>query len=117
MPRHPHGETITRQRGSAILDPYSGEETDISWDDPNELPIEDVAVEPLASFEVRPDGTRVRVEFDVRLYLPYQADIRPLDRAVVRGVTYDVHGERSDWRNPYTGDEPGSTVICKKVDG
>lgn len=117
MPRHPFGETVTRQRATTVVDPYSGEATDLSWDTPEELAVSDVAVEPLATFEVQPDGTRTRVDMDLRLYLPYGADIRPLDRVVVRSATYEVQGERSDWHNPFTGDEPGSTVVCKRVEG
>lgn len=116
MPRHPFGETITRLRARATEDRYSDEDTDLSWTSPDELDVADVAVEPLSTFETQTDG-RQRVEFDLRLYLPYGADVKPLDRVVVRQVTYEVQGERSDWRNPFTGSTPGSVVTCKRVEG
>lgn len=111
-----YGETITRQRATAVLDPYSGEATDLSWDTPDELAVPNVAVEPLATFETQ-TAERSRVDLDLRLYLPYGADVKPLDRVVVRSATYEVQGERSDWHNPFTGSEPGSTVVCKRVEG
>jgi hypothetical protein len=111
-----YGETITRQRATGRADRYSGEDTDLDWSTPDEVDIAGVAVEPVSTFEtVTTAGDRV--DFDLRLYLPYGADVKPLDRVVVRGGTYDVKGERSDWHNPYTGAEPGSVVLCKRVKG
>jgi head-tail adaptor len=110
------GETITRQRATGTSDRYSGEATDLNWSSPAEVAIDRVAVEPLDTFEVV-EIERERVEIDLRLYTPYAADIRPLDRVVVRGDTFDVKGKRADWRNPYTGSEPGSVVLCKRVAG
>lgn len=116
--RHPFGETIVRQRATATVSSYSNEATDISWAAPDELSITGVAIEPVGTFEsTTGEAGRERVDFDLRLYLPYEADVRPLDRVVVRGVTYEVTGERSDWRNPFSGDEPGSVVGCKRVEG
>lgn len=111
-----YGETITRLRGTLVGDNYSDEDTDLSWANPTELVISNVAVEPLATFETQ-TADRTRVDLDLRLYLPYGADVRPLDRVIVRSATYEVQGERSDWHNPFTGSEPGSTVVCKRVEG
>lgn len=113
---HPAGETVTRLRPSAATDPYSAEASGLSWSSPSSLSITGVAIEPVGTFENVESG-RERVDFDLRLYLPYQADVRPLDRVVVRGVTYEVTGERSDWRNPFSGAEPGSVVGLKRVEG
>lgn len=111
-----YGETITRQRATGTTDRYSGQETNLSWTAPDELDIDGVAVEPVSSFEVIEVG-RERIEIDLRLYLPYGADVKANDRVVVRGNTYDVKGDRGDWHNPFTGAEPGSTVVCKRVKG
>lgn len=116
MTRHPFGETITRQRATASADPYSGEDTDLSWSSPVEVSIDDVAVEPVFQSETLEVG-RERVDIDLRLYLPYGADVQPLDRVVVRGSTFEVNGARGDWRNPFTGEEPGSVVECRRVAG
>lgn len=116
MPTYAFGETVTRQRAAAATDPYSSEATVLDWTAPDELAITGVAVEPLSTLEAQTDG-RQRVELDLRLYLPFGADIEPLDRVVVRGRTFEVQGERSDWHNPFTGSEPGSVVVCTKVEG
>lgn len=116
MALHAYGETVTRQRGTGVLDPYSGEVTDIDWDDPDELAVPGVAVAPGAFVEnAAPDRTRVDILFT--LYGPYDADIEPLDRVLVRGQTCEVVGKRQDWRNPFTGGEAGCVVEVRKVAG
>ena len=112
----PHGETVTRLRAASVLDPYSNELTDLNWDDLDELDIVGVAVEPSASAETVEGGSE-RLTIDFTLYLPFQADIDPLDRIVVRGETCTVEGARLDWRNPYTGSEPGSVLKYRRMAG
>lgn len=112
----PHGETITRLRATPGTNVYSGESDDLDWSTPDELAITGVAVEPAGSRET-PDVGSDTLTTDFRLYVPYQADIQPLDRLVVRGETYTVEGARLDWRNPYTGDTPGSVLSVRRVVG
>lgn len=114
--RHPHGETITRLRAAAILDPYSGEATDLVWTSPSSLAIKGVAIAPGPTSESA-EADRSRLEVRLTLYLPYGADVKPLDRVIVRGETYEVEGGRTDWRNPYSGSEPGSVVEVKRDAG
>lgn len=116
MTLHAFGETVTRQRATATTDPYSGEATDLSWDDPDELAIEGVAVAPGATAETA-EADRERLDIEFTLYLPYGADVKPLDRVVVRGTAYDVEGKPADWRNPFTGSEPGTVVQVRRVGG
>jgi head-tail adaptor len=112
----PHGETVTRLRATAAADPYSGENTDLDWSDPVELAITGVAVEPVSVSEQVEDGS-TQVIVDARLYVPYQADVLPLDRVVVRDQTFTIEGSRLDWRNPYSGDTPGSVLEVRRVAG
>jgi hypothetical protein len=111
-----HGETVTRLRATADTNVYSGQADDLDWSDPDELDIVTQGVEPVGVFEPLEVG-RAPVEVDFRIFLPYGADIEPLDRVVVRGDTCTVEGARLDWRNPFTGDEPGSVITVKKVAG
>lgn len=110
------GEPITRQRATAVANVYSGQTDGLSWSAPDELTITGVAVAPNASSEPLEVG-RADVETTLTLYLPHGADVKPLDRVVVRGDTYEVQGERADWSNPYTGAGPGSVVQVRKVAG
>lgn len=112
----PHGETVTRLRAAAALDPYSNEATVLDWDDADELDIDGVAVEPVSVSE-QVDDSGARLVIDARLYVPYQADVHPLDRLVVRSETFTVEGARLDWRNPYSGDTPGSVIEVRRVAG
>lgn len=111
-----HGETVTRQRAAAATDPYSDDDTDLDWSDPDELPIDGVAVAPGPSLESAEAG-RTRLDVDLTLYLPFGADVLPLDRVVVRGDTYSVEGSRDDWHNPFTGLDAGSVVEVRRVKG
>lgn len=111
-----HGETVTRQRPTAVLDPYSGETTDLSWTTPDTLDIEGVAIQPGPSAE-SVETDRSRLDIDYTLYMPYGADVAPIDRLVVRGDVCTVEGKPADWRNPYTGSEPGTVVEVRRVAG
>lgn len=51
------------------------------------------------------------------LYLPPGTDVSAVDRATVRGVTYDVDGTAADWRNPLTGWSAGIVVNLQAVTG
>lgn len=111
-----HGETITRLRPGATEDVYSDENTELSWATPSSLDIANVAVAPGPSAE-SVEADRSRLDIDFTLYLPYGADVKPLDRVVVRGNTYEVEGNRSDWRSPYTSSSVGSVVQVRRVAG
>lgn len=117
MTRHPFGETVTRQRATATTDPYSAAATELSWATPDELTIDYVAVAPGASAEIPVDPGRDRLDIEYTLYLPYGADVKPLDRVVVRGRTLEVDGIPQVWQNPFTGDQPGTVVAVRKVAG
>lgn len=110
------GETVTRQRGTSVVDPYSGESTDTSWDNPNELLIAGCGFDPGGSTEPLEDG-RHAVITKPTVYAPYDADIASSDRLVVRGVTYEVDGRPAPWQSPFTGWKPGLVVELKAVEG
>lgn len=116
MVRHPFGETVERLRATAITDPYSGELTELSWDSPDELAIDYVAVEPRPSSEPLEDA-RNAVVSGYTLYMEYGSDITSADRVRVRGVVYEVEGEVAPWRNPFTGHTPGLVVQAYRKAG
>ena len=66
------------------------------------------AFDPGGTSEIH-DG-RTAVITRPTLYLPPRADIRPTDRVVVRGKTYEVGGEPAVWTNPYSGSTKGVVV-------
>lgn len=112
----PHGETITRLRATAILDPYSGEPTDFTWDAPDALEIPDCGINPGGTSEPTQDG-RNAVITRPEVYAPADADVTAGDRLVVRGETYEVDGEPAAWRSPFTGWAPGLVIVLKRVEG
>lgn len=110
------GESIVRQRATATANVYSGVSDSLNWTSPAAITITGVAVAPAGSNEPLEVGAAT-VDSDLTLYLPYGADVRPLDRVVVRGLTYEVQGERADWSSPYTGVNRGSIVLVRRVVG
>ncbi len=112
----PYGITVTRQRGTAVLDPYSGEETGISWADPDEIEVEGCAFNPGGSTEPVEVG-RAAVVSKPTVYAPFGADIRAKDRLKIGDTTYDVDGRPAPFKNPFTGWEPGLVVTLKDVEG
>lgn len=111
-----HGETVTRQRGTAIIDPYSGETTGISWATPSLLAIPGCGIASGGSLEPLQDA-RNAVDSDYDVIAPYGSDILAGDRVVIRGLTCDVAGRPFDWRSPFTGWAPGTLVQAKIREG
>lgn len=111
-----HGETVTRIRPAAASDPYSGEDTELDWASATSTDLPGFAVAP-GGFVENEDPDRSSVDIAFTLYGPYAADIEPLDRIVVRGLTCEVSGKRQDWRNPFTGNEAGCVVEVRKRAG
>lgn len=108
------GETVTRVRPGEKTDRYGA--TIADWDDADEEAITGCAFAPEASSEDHAGG-RQAVLAPATLYAPTGADIQPQDRIVVRGETFEVDGDRSDWRNPYSGHRPGISVALRRVTG
>jgi len=111
-----HGETFTRLRGQETVDPYSGEASGRSWDEPDRLDIPGCAFNPGGSSEPVQDA-RSAVISQPEVYAPAGADVTAGDRLEVRGRVYDVDGEPAGWRSPFTGWEPGMVVALKAVAG
>lgn len=113
---YPHGETVTRQRGTEVNDGYSSEATSLDWDVPDEETFTGCAVWQETSTEVLEPG-RAAVTTVTKVALPADADVSALDRFVARGVTYEIRGVPEVWRSPLTGWEPGLVVTGVVKDG
>ena len=110
------GEQITRLRAPFIVDPYSGLPTTRDWANAAGLPMDGFGLDPGGSY-VTGTVNRTTITTTPTLYGPYAADVAQSDRVRVRGVTWDITGNRSDWANPRTGSTPGSVWPLKKVEG
>lgn len=110
------GETVVRLRRRLIHDPYSNEVTLSDWDDVEELEIRGVAIAPTSSVEVDEAG-RQMVVTAVSIYGGLDDDIASHDRLRARSGLWDVVGDYLQWRNPFTGWEPGAQASIKKVAG
>ena len=110
----PFGETVTRRRGQTV-DNYGTQTVD--WSQPStDITIAGCAVAPSTTDELIAAGREGPI-FDATLYAPFGADIGWRDRIVCSFGVFDVDGEPSPWKSPFTGWEPGVAVRLKRVAG
>lgn len=112
----PFGESVVRLRAKRKVDPYTNEARPDWSQSPESLTIDDCAFNPGGSHESVEPG-REPILSKPTVYAPYGADILAGDRLVVRGVTFDVDGHPSQWRNPFTGWQAGVSVTLISKDG
>lgn len=114
----PFGETLTRLRATAAIDPYSGEPTGSSWDSPDELAIPGCGFDPGVSTE-NVTSVRDAVTVQPEAYAPFGSDVLPGDRIrrELTGREYDVVGEPGDYRSPFTAWEAGMVIKLEAVSG
>ena len=112
----PYGETVTRQRGVLVEDPYSGSDSSLDWETPAELDIAGCGVAAGTTLDPNVDA-RDMVVSDFTVYAPAGADVEPHDRVIVRGFVCEVVGRPFVWRSPFTGWAPGLVVQANVVEG
>lgn len=108
------GETITVLRPSTTTDRYGNTVAD--WDTATRTDVELCALAPRTSPEDLSNG-RQGVIIGMTLYAPADADLRPSDRVLARGETFEVDGHPETWRNPYTGVDFGIEAALRRVEG
>lgn len=96
----PH--TVTRLRATAVIDPYSGEETDLSWDDPDRLDISGCSVQPPTGAAILADR-RQGVIYDYSAWMPLDADVTELDRIQYAGKVFTIPDTIQRWDFPGLG--------------
>ncbi len=113
--------TMRRISESVLHATYAGTETNDrgnlidKWNSPVDLGI--YAFNPSSSSEVEIDGHAHRVESTPTIYLPSAAVVGTRDKITVRGSTFEVDGEPSDFRNPYDSTMNGLSINLKAVTG
>jgi head-tail adaptor len=110
----PYAEEVGVLSPGSTTDPYSGDAAD-DWSTTTEV-TEYAAVEPRPSTEPVQDA-RNAVTSGFTLYLPADSTVTARKKVGVRGKVYDVLGEPSLWRSPFTGWEPGVVVQCEQTEG
>lgn len=110
----PFGETVQ------VLSPGTTTDRDRNtvetWTSPVEVSVEGVGVEPRPSSEDNRDA-RNAVFSGFTLYMPAGTAVTASNRVRVRGDVYAVDGKPAEWRNPFTGWEPGLVVQTKLMEG
>lgn len=80
--------------------------------------VSNVAVAKTSVMEPRDDGSYRLVE-ETALYFDPPLVVSSRDLFTVRGERYEVEGGSAldEWRNPFTGDVPGSEIKVRRVTG
>lgn len=108
------GETVEVLSPTVTTDRYGGDTED--WATPTTVTVEGVGVEPRPSQEDQRDGRNATTS-GFTLYMPSTAVVTAKNRVRVRGDVYAVDGKPAEWRNPFTGWEPGLVVQTAVVEG
>jgi len=107
-------ELVLRAAYAGMAEDAHGNET-ASYGDPVAL-VGAHGFDPGSSSEPRLAGQE-RVIVEPTLYGPFDMPFLPRDRAIVRGLTYEVEGEVRRWKHMRTGREAGAVVSLRRVDG
>lgn len=113
FPRHKHGVTASLLKYEAGAVDAHGNDVD-SWIEYALL--KGCAFDPGPTSEPRLPG-QDRVVVEPTLYAAYDSPVEPLDRLVVRDLTYEVEGVARQWENPFSGRQLGCVITLRKVDG
>lgn|SRR5690606_4615484 len=114
---YPFGETVTvlARVDTGDTDRYGQAVYD--WPLPG-VDVPSCAIAPSAGSEPEPLAVgRESVTALLTVYMPFGAPVTSVDRLIVRGKLYQVVGEPSAWRNPYSGVELGTEVKLERVEG
>jgi hypothetical protein len=107
------GETVGVIRPANVVDRYG--DTTLVYGDAVTATIRHCAFDPGGTSETA-DG-RTAVITKPTLYLPPGSDLRPSDRVVVRGRTYEAAGDAAVWTNPYSAVTKGVVMPLAEVTG
>ena len=107
-------EVVQRVAYAGAAEDAHGNVTD-GWGPP--VTLEGVfGFDPGSSSEPRLPGQN-RVVVEPSLYGPYDMPFLPRDRAIVRGLTYEVEGEVRRWKHMRSNRLAGAVVTLRRVDG
>ena len=109
------GEDVVVLDPGASQDDYGNDVED--WSAPVEVAtIRGVGVEPRPAGESFTED-RNAVTSGFTLYMPAGSSLKATQRVRVRGSVWSVLGSPAEWRNPFTGWEPGVVVQVGRTDG
>lgn len=82
---------------------------------PKTKKVQSRAFDPGASTEIL--GSQDTVTTQPRVFLPKGTSLEAIDALIIEGITYEVDGTPSSYRNSFTGWRPGPVVQLRAVSG
>jgi len=109
----PFGETVTVQALVVGAEDVHGNPAETFAPS---VDVDDCAFDPGGSVETLSPGREVVVSRP-RVFLPAGTLITARSKVTVRGLEYRVDGDPADWKNPFTGWEPGIVAVLERAGG
>lgn len=107
------GEQVTRIRPGVVSGGYDEQGYPVR-DEPVSAFIEIRAFSPQVSDETA-EAFGAQVIDAGTVYADRGTDIRPADKLVIRGGTWQVEGNARDWANPFSGRPAGLEILVRRV--
>jgi len=107
-------ETVTRLRAPYVTDEYGNESSTRDWALAVPLTISPCSVQPMVGAETLIDRDAVANRWII--YAPPGADIKPTDRIVHNGTTYEVRSDIRRWPSA-SGALDNTQLELERVDG
>ena len=114
-----HGQTVFRDRPKLVPDPYNParQVPSTSYDDADELELEEGAYVASSSSSTSRDATRTQRLTEKSLYCDPDEDVQAGDRIRVGGFAYLVDARPQADINPFTGWQPYQEIPLLLVEG
>lgn len=107
-------ETVVRLRAPYVVDEYGNEASSRDWDLATSLDISPCSVQPMVGSEVLEDRDASVNRWII--YAPSGADIKPTDRVIHSGITYEVKSDIRRWPSA-SGGLDNTQLELERVDG
>lgn len=72
---------------------------------------------------VQPSGSSETIQFtdqvstDLAVFIPAGIDVSPVDAIEIDGTRYEIQGQPSEWRSPFSGNTSPTQLRVTKVTG
>lgn len=111
MPSFPYGQTVTLIRRTVSGRDERG--NDVYSESPSQVP--QAVIAPAGSTEFIQFTDQVTT--DITVFLPYGTEVSATDAVEIGGQRYEIQGEPSEWRSPFSGSTSPIQLRLSRITG
>jgi SPP1 family predicted phage head-tail adaptor len=111
VPSFPYGQTVTLIRRTVTSRDERG--NDVYSESPEAIP--QAVVQPTGSTEFTQFTDQVST--DMTVFLPYGTKVSAIDAIEIAGQRYEIQGEPSSWRSPFSGNTSPVQLRLSRITG